>query len=125
MEASKKDIFRDFYAKILHSADYLGIGDLKDRHTYKICARNAFVGVWIKSMSAFLISRYKVGSHPYLFFEYHWDTGEPLGTVKPIELIDKFPFEIKQDYDDNYKKEILHRGGPRNSDSVLRWTAAH
>lgn len=101
------DKFAELINRMRSSTDYLAIGDLKDQYSYKIFARNAYVGVWLKSKNAFLISRYKVGPNPYLFFEYHWDIGEPFGTVKPIELIGKFPFEIKEDNNDSEAEEIL------------------
>lgn len=107
MDSVKEDEFLQFVIKMRESTDYLGIGDLKDQYSYKIYARNAYVGVWVKSESAFLISRYKVGSNPYLFLELHWDTGEPFGSVKPLELIEKYPFEIKGHYDDCETEEIL------------------
>lgn len=104
---SEKDDLLKFLVKMQDSADYLRIKALKDRHCYKIYARNAYVGVWVKSQKSFIISRYKVGSTPCLFSEYHWDIGEPLGTVKPIELIELFPFRIRNRYSDKEEKEIL------------------
>ena len=107
MNSTKGDRFLKFIFEMQESKDYLKISDLKDRHSYKICARNAYVGIWISSDKSFLISRYKVGQNPYLFHEYHWDTGEPFGTAKPIELIEKCPFVIKEDYDNKEEEELL------------------
>lgn len=80
------------------SENYLRIEDLKDNHCYKIYARNAFVGVWMEKDRAFMISRYKVGPNPRLHHENHWDTSEQNGTAKPLELIERCPFELKENY---------------------------
>lgn len=108
MNFEENDEFLAFLSKMRDSTDYLGIEVLQDQYSYKICARNAYVGVWVKSENAFLISRYKVGPNPCLFLEYHWDIGTPLGTVKPIALIEKCPFTIKEAYDDSGEEEILN-----------------
>jgi hypothetical protein len=76
---------------------------LKDGYSYKIYARNANVGIWIKNENCFLISRYKVGKKPNIFKEYHWDADEYLGTAKPIELIEKAPFDLNKYHDSNDK----------------------
>ena len=82
-------------------ASYLNMDKLKNGYAYKICARNAYVGIWIEKEKAFMISRYKVGDTPYLFNEYHWDTHDeenfPFGTVKPIELIEKCSLDLKNE----------------------------
>ena len=101
------DKFSQFHSQMQESEDYLKIKGLKDGYSYKIFASNAYVGVWIESEKGFLISRYKVGPNPFLRVEYHWNTwteDEPFGTVKPLELIEKFPFELRDkytDYDDD------------------------
>ncbi|MDP2903165.1 MAG: hypothetical protein Q8N96_08660 [Methylovulum sp.] len=87
------------------------IENLKNGYCYKIFARNAYVGVWKENQKAFMISRYKMGANPFLFDECHWDTNDektfPFGTVKPIELIEKFPFELKENYIDSEEQQIL------------------
>jgi len=97
---------REFYAvihKITESknAPYLNINELKNGYSYKICARNAYVGIWVETEKAFMISRYKVGANSYLFNEYHWDTYDeesfPLGTVKPLKLIEKCSLDLKHE----------------------------
>jgi hypothetical protein len=107
MNSTKGDRFIEFILEMQESKDYLKISDLKDGHSYKIYARNAYVGIWISTEKSFLISRYKVGPNPYLFHEYHWDTGEPFGTAKPIKLIEKCPFVIKEDYNRKEEEELL------------------
>ena len=107
MDSLKKNEFINFIMQIQDSTDYLGMVNLMDQHSYKIYARNAYAGVWVKSKNAFLISRFKVGPRPYISFEFHWDASEPYGTVKPLELIEKCPFEVKQNYSDIEAEEIL------------------
>ena len=102
MNIKKSDDFSTFIKKMQDSEDYLKIDGLKDKYSYKIYARNAYVGVWLKSKKSFMISRYKVGSNPDLFHECHWDIGTPFGTVKPLELIELCPFQIKKE--SNYNK---------------------
>lgn len=101
-----------FDGKMRKNTDYLKMEHLKDGYCYKIYARNAYVGVWKEKQKAFMISRYKVGGNPYLFDEYHWDTNDeenfPFGTVKPLELIEQFPFELKENYNDTEEQKILN-----------------
>jgi len=87
--------------------NYLKINELKNGYVYKIEARNAFYGVWIESKKAFIISRWKFQRN-YLTLEYHWDLNNIVGTVKPIRILEKFPFELK-DYSikDTQNNEIL------------------
>ncbi len=105
----------DLLKKIQDSTDYLKIEDLKHGYTYKIFARRAYVGVWLEKKKAFMISRIKGILSPYLYYEFHWDTNDevnfPYGTAKPLGLIEKFPFELKEDkedYADNEAKEIIN-----------------
>ena len=75
------------------------IDTLKDRHLYRIHARNAHYGVWIAEKKSFLISRWKFGEN-YPFEEYHWDAGEggniSYGTAYEIgEAIEKPVFDVK------------------------------
>ena len=76
------------------STDYLPISAMQNGIAYAICARNAYVGVWLPARKGFLISRYKFSATPYLFVEYHWDTGEPYGTAKPLRAIESCPLPI-------------------------------
>lgn len=57
-----------------------------DRKFYLIHARNFYYGVFSKEKKGFIGIRTKFGQR-YLFTEYHWDEGEPYGTVKPIEVL--------------------------------------
>ena len=91
-----------------NTKEYLKINELKDGYIYKIIARNAKYGAWIKDKNAFMISRWKFNRN-YLFLEYHWDYDDLVGTVKPTKEIEKFPFEIKakNEYNQEETKEIL------------------
>ena len=88
--------------------NYIPIKDLKDGYIYNIKARNANYGVWIEEKSAFMISRWKFNAN-YLFLEIHWDADELVGTVKPIEILEKFKFQLKKisEYGIDEEKEIL------------------
>lgn len=66
--------------------NYIPLEQCKDGYLYIINARNSKLGIFKKENSSFIISRFKFKSN-YLFEEYHWDTGEPFGTVKPLELL--------------------------------------
>jgi len=99
--SNKEKLFTQFLSDIQESTNYLTMESLVHGYSYKICARNAYVGVWHKGEKSFLISRYSIGNMPYLFNEYHWDHNESLGTVKPIELIGKPPFEVKLTWEYN------------------------
>lgn len=90
---------------------YIKISDLKNGYAYKICSRNAYVGIWSADKSAFIVSRYGFSDKPYVCEEYHCDillSNEILednsinimGTAKPLHLIEKAPFE-------NFDNELL------------------
>lgn len=72
---------------------YFSISSCKNGYVYKILARNGCIGVFNSQDSSFTLSRFKF-SFNYLFEEYHWDTGEPYGTVKPIEEIEECPKDM-------------------------------
>jgi hypothetical protein len=65
----------------------------EDGYLYIISARNARLGVFHEQEKGFVISRFKFSINS-LFVEYHWDTGEPYGTVQPIEKIEKVPEKL-------------------------------
>lgn len=97
-------ISREEYLKLRGSDVYLSMPELKSGFSYFISARNAHVGIWIQERKSFLISRFKFDSN-YLFEEYHWDVGEPYGTVKPQMEIEQAPFDIniiKQNCNEQY-----------------------
>ncbi len=101
--------------------EWIKIEDLKGGYLYKIGARNADYGIWIPERKGFAISRVKFGSN-YIFEEYHWDC-PAFATAKPIEEIEKSPFEADV-------IEILHTEsedgktkyfGYRDEDKLLKY----
>lgn len=60
---------------------------------YKIESRNLNFGVFNSVNNGFIGIRYKFGDK-FLFTEYHWETGEPFGTVKPLEELHRIPENI-------------------------------
>lgn len=82
------------YAQNTDQLDYyLKMDELQDGYAYKIIARNAYVGIWRARTKAFVISRYKFALKPFMCKEYHWDADPRFGTAKPLELIEKAPFD--------------------------------
>jgi len=75
--------------------NYLRLSELKDGYLYRIRARNGAFGIWIETRNAFILSRTKFDSN-YPFEEYHYDTGAPFGTVKPLEEIERSPFNTAE-----------------------------
>jgi hypothetical protein len=71
------------------------IETLKGGFPSDIGARNSNSGVWWPEKQSFIIHREKFGRH-YLLVEFHWDTGEPFGTVKPLHEIGPFDVPLKQ-----------------------------
>lgn len=67
--------------------DFIPLEQCVNGRLYRIESRNLAVGVFVEKRSGFIGIREKFGSE-YLFTEYHWDTGSPFGTVRPIELLD-------------------------------------
>ncbi len=70
----------------------------KDRFLYKIDSRNLSYGVFNLAANGFIGIREKFGDR-YLFTEYHWDTGAPYGTVRPIKMLCALPDDIICDDD--------------------------
>ena len=79
---------------------------------YHIRARNFRLGIFNEPKQEFIGIRSKFGSR-YLFGEYHWDTGPPFGTVKPITKLELRPFTEVSDLSDD-----------PNYDAILAWLEA-
>ena len=62
----------------------ISIDQCENRRLYKLDSRNLSYGVYRASSRGFIGIRTKFGDR-FLFEEYHWDTGEPHGTVRPEE----------------------------------------
>ena len=74
--------------------EYLKIDDCVQGGLYEVDARNFSLGVYNKKEQGFIGIRYKMGAE-YLDLEFHWDTGEPYGTVRPIKYLEECPHEAK------------------------------
>lgn len=61
---------------------------------YMVDARNFSIAVFNSNNNSFIGIRSKFWD-TYLFPEDHFDTGEPYGTVKPLEEIEDIPKEIE------------------------------
>jgi len=71
------------------------IDQCEDRRLYKIDSRNLSYGVYRAATKGFIGIRTKFCDR-FLFEEYHWDTGEPHGTVRPEEATEHvLPEDIK------------------------------
>ena len=68
-------------------AAYIPLDKCEDGKLYRIKCRNLAIGLFNKKDNGFIGIREKFGAR-YLFTEYHWDTGEPYGTVCPLEKLD-------------------------------------
>lgn len=79
-------------------SEYIPLEKCKEGHLYRIEARNGRFGVFRKEESAFTIARKKFNDI-FLFDEYHWDTGEPFGTVKPKRDLGRLVGEPLKDND--------------------------
>jgi hypothetical protein len=74
---------------------YIPNPECKHRGLYRILARNLRIGVYDFETGGFLGIREKFGSR-FVFAEYHWDNGQPYGTVKPLSLLPgELPSEIE------------------------------
>jgi hypothetical protein len=71
--------------------NYLKIDEMKPFYTYKINARNGRVGIWRPKTQDFLLKRTKF-YNTFTFGEFHYDTGAPFGTARPIEELEQSPF---------------------------------
>ncbi len=94
-QVTTKELTPDkWYQHMLRSTDYLGIEQMQAGMAYSIWARQAFTGIWLPERQGFLITRYKIHPLPYLFVEFHWDTGEPFGTAKPLRPLEICPLPL-------------------------------
>lgn len=67
----------------------------KDRQPYRLRSRNLRLGVYSAATHGFLGIREKFGSR-FLAEEFHWETGAPFGSAKPLEeLPDRLPDEVE------------------------------
>jgi hypothetical protein len=71
---------------------YIPIEECKNGCLYHIYARNSNYGIYSEKEKGFIILRTKWKSE-FLFVEFHWDTGFPYGTVKPLKEIENSNIE--------------------------------
>lgn len=74
------------------------LSECKHGYLYKIDSRNLNTGIFNSENNGFIGIRTKFGRE-YLFTEFHYDTGAPFGTVKPLEEIGRSPFDILDEND--------------------------
>jgi len=89
---------------------FIPMSKCKDGHLYIIDARNANLGVYVKKERGFRISRHKFQCN-FIDIEYHWDTGEPHGTVKPLSKLNYLgymPDEKLLDQLKGYMKTLMY-----------------
>lgn len=76
------------------SKDYSKLDQCVHGGVYRIRSRNLSVGVFNEKNNGFIGIREKFDSL-FLFTEFHYDIGEPFGTVMPDELIEMLPKGIE------------------------------
>lgn len=74
---------------------YLKMDECKHGHLYLILSRNLWLGVYSQTSSGFSGIRTKFGDR-YIFEEFHWDTGAPFGTVKPIKELELYDLNFDE-----------------------------
>lgn len=79
------------------SVTYIPLSDCKHGWLYKIRSRNLTLGIFREDKKGFVGIRQKLGEK-YLFVEFHWDTGPPFGTVKPLECLESCPIQNLDEY---------------------------
>ncbi|MFC1521899.1 hypothetical protein ACFL6Y_05775 [Elusimicrobiota bacterium] len=67
--------------------------ECEDRTVYILHSRNLTVGAFSKKEAGFVGIRKKFGER-FLFMEFHYDTGAPYGTVRPLKKLSVLPEEI-------------------------------
>ena len=70
--------------------NYISLKQCKDRVLYCINSRNLDIGVFNKEINGFVSIRTKFNTS-FLDVEYHYDTGAPFGTAKPIKELEPLP----------------------------------
>src|SRR4030043_1579665 len=85
---------------------YIPVSECIDGCMYRIRARNGRIGVFHKDNdNAFTLSRHKFNDN-FFYDEYHWDNGEPHGTVMPLECLGKAPAYYNNDELLDYLNEL-------------------
>jgi hypothetical protein len=72
---------------------YIPLTSCKSRGIYMLHSRNLSIGVFNPENNGFIGIREKFGDK-FLFTEFHYDTGAPFGTVRPLKEIGLLPGDI-------------------------------
>lgn len=72
---------------------YIELDECIHGHLYKLHCRNLSIGIFNYKNSCFVGIRRKFIDE-FLDIEYHYDTGAPYGTAKPILYLGSTSFEI-------------------------------
>jgi len=99
--------------------EYLKMNQLKAGYLYRIIARSASYGIWLSQRESFVISRVKFGDN-FLFEENHWDC-PAFATARPIEEIEKSPFDADDIDIIELKGEHGNYMGYPNEDGILEY----
>ena len=91
--------------------NFIPLKDCKHGYCYLVNCRNLDFAVFNEKKKGFIGIRTKFG-HRFLDTEYHWDTGAPHGTAKPLKLIEKCPVDPIDDY-------IRDENGDRKENQAL------
>ena len=72
---------------------WISLKECKHGGLYEIDARNFSFGVFDENQRGFIGIRLKF-RYRFLDTEFHWDTGAPYGTAKPLKFIEMCPIEL-------------------------------
>ena len=84
---------------------YIPLSDCKHGWLYKIRSRNLILGVLREDRKGFVGIRENF-DQMFLFVEYHWDTGPPFGTVKPLECLEPCPIQKLEEHIETEGKKL-------------------
>ena len=101
--------------KAIKQLEYLKMDQLNAGYLYKIKARHANYGIWLPQRQGFITSRIKAGAN-FIFEEHHWDC-KAFATVKPLEEIEKSPFDAEKiniEYSEKNSKKLF--GYPKSKE---------
>ena len=91
-----------------HIEEYLSLDECIDGGLYRLYGRNFQLGVYTKRHQGFIGIRHKF-SFEFLDLEFHWDTGAPYGTVKPITYLEKCPLDNIEEKNNDLLKWLLNK----------------
>ena len=66
--------------------NYIPLNECKHKELYRLDSRNLSIGVFNSLVNGFIGIRTKF-SNRFLSCEYHYDTGAPFGTARPLESL--------------------------------------